>query len=98
VASVRPHRRRSGPCRRCGRVGELRARGLDAACWMAAKGDGTLADYPLRNRPLEVTAEEYSFLRSCGESHEQIARQLDRKPRALRGAMLLARRAGLVDA
>jgi len=92
------HGRRTGECRRCGRVEELRARGLDAACWMAAKGNGTLANYPLTNRPLAVTAEEYEFLRSFGESHEQIALRLNRKPKALHDAMTQARRSGLVGA
>lgn len=89
--------RRTGECRRCGQMGELRARSLDAACWMAAKGDGTLGAYPLRNRPLRDTAEEYQFLASCGESHEQIAHRLDRDPRALFNAMVIASRVGLLE-
>jgi hypothetical protein len=64
---------------------------------MAAKSDGTLADFPLRNRSMAETAEEYVFLRSCGESHEQIAARLGRKPASLWDTVIQASKAGLIE-
>jgi hypothetical protein len=52
------------------------ARGLDPACWAAAKKDGTLHTYPqVRRTPADIVA-EYEHLIGCGESESSVARRL----------------------
>lgn len=80
-------------CRRCGRTDRpMMARQLDSACWMAAKKDGTLEDYPRRLRPAADTLAEYEHLTRCGESETAIAAKLGITVRGLRWALASARR------
>jgi len=96
-ADGRPFNRTHGTCRRCGRDGELRGRGLDAACYQAARLDGTLIDYERRNRPLAETVEDVRHLAAAGHLREEIARRLGITPESLRVKLWQAEQAGLID-
>jgi DNA-binding CsgD family transcriptional regulator len=92
-----PFNRSHGTCARCGRPGELRARGLDINCYEVARGNGTLIDYGRRTRPLAETVEEVRHLVAGGAAPEEVAQRLGITPETLRVTLHRAERRGLID-
>lgn len=81
-------------CARCHKVRPIAARGLDGTCWAAAKSDGTLIDYPRRNRAYTDTVADVAELTAAGIPAEQIAARLGyAHTDSLRATLWLARRA-----
>ena len=92
-----PFNRSHGTCRRCGRKGELRARGLDVNCYEVARRNGTLIDYGRRTRALSDTVEDVRHLVAGGATREEVARRLGITPERLRVALYDAERQGLIN-
>lgn len=65
------------PCIACQSTrGESRSRGLCASCYWHARKNGTLIDYPPRNRPLADTIEDWLMLSREGYDRHQAAVRL----------------------
>uniref|UniRef100_UPI003F498B22 hypothetical protein n=1 Tax=Amycolatopsis sp. CA-096443 TaxID=3239919 RepID=UPI003F498B22 len=85
--------RSEGPCRRCGRVGPLKARGLDESCYAAAHQAGQLEQYPLVQARVDLA--EADRLEEEGRSTSDIALHQNVTPDALRLARWRRRQAEL---
>lgn len=86
-------RRAQGTCARCGRPGEIRARGLDVSCYEISRRKGTLANFTRRRTNAE-TLEDIHFLASTGCSREEIAARLGMTPEGVRVTLWRARKVG----
>lgn len=81
---------------RClGRSDSLKGRGLCSRCYRRCELDGTLVDYPRRNRSRDELLEDWVILcHQEGHSLRDIAGRLRMKPTSLERAIQRARAAG----
>lgn len=82
----------TAPCTRCHQVRLITGRDLCRTCHSHAARDGTLADYPRRNRPIADTIAEYQHLHNhYGLGPAQVAERLGLKTASLHRALQRAR-------
>ena len=84
-------------CARCHHDRRIYARSLCKGCYQHCHNHGNLDNWPRRRRPLLDTIEEWTALRSEGQSDQQIAAQLGIGLESLLCNLRRARASGLLD-